>query len=84
MSLVELETKVDNHLTEYDKRCKRQDEAYDKTMEAINKLTESTQGIVEAWTAANSFQRFIKWVSSFAVVGAVITWFYTNLPNFFK
>ena len=43
--------------------------------EAIGRLTLSTLGLVEAWTAANALSKFIKWVASFAVVGAGIAWF---------
>ncbi len=42
--------------------------------ENIKLLTEATKGMVDAWTAANSFQKLIKWLSSFAVLGFVISW----------
>lgn len=40
----------------------------------IAHLTESTQGVVDAWVVANGLQKFIKWVSSFAIIGGIIAW----------
>jgi len=40
----------------------------------VKELTEATKGIVEAWTVANGLAKFIKWVSSFTVIGACIVW----------
>ncbi len=54
---------------------KRQDEAYAQNMEAIATLTKATQGVVDAWATANNFQKFIKWLSGFAIIGALIAWF---------
>ena len=41
----------------------------------------STKAIVDAWSAANQFQKFIKWASSFAIIGAIVSWVVTNAPK---
>lgn len=46
----------------------------------IAKLTQATQGVVEAWTVANGLSKFLKWLSSFAILGAIIIW----LKDFIK
>ena len=50
--------------------------------EAINNLTVSTKGMVEAWEAANgaikvanNIGKLMKWLSSFAVIGGLYIWF---------
>lgn len=80
--IVRLNRKVDNHILEYKKhtidyeaRYLKQDEQYEKNMDAIAALTASTQGVVDAWKTAGALQRFLKWLSGFAVVGIVIAWF---------
>lgn len=64
----------DMHKIEIEELHKRHNEMYEKNMEAIAKLTESTQGVVDAWTTANNLHKFTKWLSGFAIVGIVITW----------
>ena len=34
---------------------------------AINKLVKSTEGLIEAWTTANSLARFVKWSSGIII-----------------
>ena len=51
-----------------------------RNTEDIGRLTTSTLGLVETWTAANALSKFIKWVASFAVVGAGVAW----VSDFFK
>ena len=41
---------------------------------AIVALTTSTQGLVDAWSAAAQFQKFIKWAGSLVLVGGFFTW----------
>lgn len=84
--IVMLTEKLDTHIDTYNKYVReqheitiRQDIAYTKNMEAIAALTKSTQGVVDAWSAANNFQKFIKWLSGFAVIGAIISWFITEI-----
>lgn len=80
--LIKLHRKVDNHIMDYKQHVAenelcyiRQTEQHEKNMEAIAHLTQSTQGVVDAWSAASSFQRFVKWLSGFALIGIAITWF---------
>lgn len=46
----------------------------DKLAISVDKLTKSTQGIVDVWSAGRTIQRAAKWLSGFAVLGALITW----------
>ena len=40
---------------------------------AVDRQTKSTEGLVEAWVAANGFYRVVKWLSGIGVpVGAII------------
>lgn len=86
--LAALETKIDMHLgeyllhrQEYIERQETQELAYINTMKAINELTVATKGVVDAWTIANGFQKFVKWLSGFSVLGAVIAWCVINLKT---
>lgn len=81
--LIELNSKLETHLTEYTLRCERQDIAHEKNMEAISELAKSTKDIVDAWTTARNLQRFVSWLSSFAVMGAVIAWLHSKFPSLF-
>lgn len=53
----------------------------EKNTVAIAALTKSTQGLVDAWSAAQSFQRFIKWLSGFAILVALVSWFSAKLSH---
>ena len=82
-----LERKVDKHIeectlhrSEYLERQLHQDIAHEKNMIAISKLTESTQGVVDAWSTANNFQKFAAWLSKFAVLVALIAWIVNKIP----
>tara|TARA_R110000772_G_scaffold264083_1_gene384398 strand:+ start:2180 stop:2404 length:225 start_codon:yes stop_codon:yes gene_type:complete len=68
-------------------RLDDQDARLDKLIQAqelnatnIAELTIATQGVVEAWTVANGLSKFLKWLSSFAIIGASIIW----LKDFIK
>tara|TARA_R110002167_G_scaffold366375_1_gene595568 strand:+ start:29585 stop:29809 length:225 start_codon:yes stop_codon:yes gene_type:complete len=68
-------------------RLDDQDARLDKLIQAqelnatnIAELTIATQGVVEAWTVANGLSKFLKWLSSFAIIGASIVW----LKDFIK
>jgi len=83
-----LENKVDTLTGEFavfredeNLRWDRHLEAMERNSEQIQQLAEATKGIVEAWTTANAFQRFVKWLSSFSIIGVVIAWIYHNLPG---
>ena len=62
------------HKIDMEETHRRYNELYEKNMEAIAKLTESTQGVVDAWSTANNLHKFIKWLSGLAVVGTAFTW----------
>lgn len=53
----------------------RQEIAHEEAMKGICDLTTATKGLVDAWTAASALQKFIKWLSGFAFLGIVISWF---------
>jgi hypothetical protein len=59
---------------------------FEQTMDAIQaltgsiaSLTETTKGIVEAWTFVNTAQRFVKWASAFAILSGAIAWTLSKL-----
>lgn len=71
--------------TEFSTRQEQLQAAHEQNMQAISALTKATDSVVNAWVVANGVQRFIKWLSSFAIVGAGILWVVSKLPpDFFK
>ena len=92
---MQLRDKVDTHIKEYKlfleayiSRQKQQDLAQEQLMEAVKELninivhlTESTQGLVDAWKVATGLQRFIVWASQLAVVGGIISWIAIKLTG---
>lgn len=82
--LIDLNNKFQTHLTEYSLRCERQDIAHEKNMEAISKLTKSTQGLVDTWVTVRSLQKLMSWLSSFAVLGVLIAWLHSKFPALFN
>ena len=60
-------------------------QANKETAEAVRNLTEATRGLLDAWQALGGAVRvgaavgnFLKWLSGFAVLGAIIAWFVTT------
>ena len=41
----------------------------------IQKLTDSTQGMVDVWSAGRTLQSAIKWLSGFSAIAIIIAWF---------
>lgn len=41
---------------------------------AIKRLTESTQGIVDVWSAGRTLQQAAKWLSGFAIIATIVAW----------
>tara|TARA_R110000772_G_scaffold68760_1_gene152348 strand:+ start:3327 stop:3590 length:264 start_codon:yes stop_codon:yes gene_type:complete len=87
MDIITVARRLDQHLIEVDQRDKSVDARLDKLIQAqelnatnIAQLTEATNGVVEAWTVANGLSKFLKWLSSFAIIGASIIW----LKDFIK
>lgn len=85
VQMEELKRRFDDHLKDHEniekeqlKRDLRQDRAHQQNMEAISELTKATRGVVEAWVFANTFRKFIVWLSGFAFLGGLIAWF-TNV-----
>lgn len=82
--IIELKARFEHHLeghkedsVKYAERQLKQDLAHEKNLEAIAELTKATQGLVDAWTTAGNVQKFIKWVSTFAIIGASLVWLYS-------
>ena len=85
--LARLNRRFEDHLDDYREHVSddlvkhaRQDEMHEQNMEAISALTKSTQGVVDGWVFANNVQRFIKWLSGFAVFAGLISWWVTGKP----
>ena len=79
--LIKIQRRLEDHLEAYrdnnytnEARHLKHEEMYKKNMEAIDKLAATTQGVVDAWIFANSFHRFVKWLSGFAFLGGIIAW----------
>lgn len=56
----------------------------EKLVEITDELSKATQGVVQAWETANALQRFLKWASSFAVIGVIVAWLWDQLLTYFK
>ena len=69
------------HISEDDRRWNKLLAAQEANTESIKQLTLATRGLVETWTALNVFQRFIKWVSSFAIIGGAVTWLVSKFSH---
>ena len=83
-----MELKLHNQILKFEKHIDKEDERWDRVIsaqqantEAIGKLTESTAGLVNTWTAAqgvikvgNTMGKFAKWLTSIAVLGAAFAW----------
>lgn len=77
---LELQSKrLNEHLDVDELRHKNYTEQQQNTMKAIAALTASTQGLVDAWTTVSNVQRFLRWVSYFAIVGVFATWLWYKI-----
>lgn len=61
--------------------CKTSNE---ECLKSIQELTIATKGVVDGWTVLNGFHRFVKWLSSFAVLGAIGAWVVDKFPTWFS
>ena len=84
----ELKRRFEDHLEDYRTqtiedvaRKVRDDERYTQTMHSIDCLAKSTKDVVDAWTFANTVQKFVKWLSGFAILGGIITYLSKVLPS---
>lgn len=80
--VTELKRRFEDHLEDYRvhtndeiERKVRDDERYTQTMHSIDCLAKSTKDVVDAWTFANTVQKFVKWLSGFAILGGIIAYF---------
>jgi len=64
----------DAHLKDYEEYKMEDKKRHENLMAAIEKLTIATQGVVDAWTFANNFNKFIKWVASLGAIGTAFMW----------
>lgn len=90
--LVMLQVKLDNHIEDFHKHCEEESERWDhlivaqeRNTQSIKELTESTRDLVGVWQAAAgtiktmaAVGRFVKWLSSFALIGVAIDWVVTH------
>ena len=79
--LIALKRRLDRHLDEYrlhilehEKREQNLLLAQEVNAKNVAELTAATKGLVDAWNAANFLQGFIKWLSGFSIVGALVAW----------
>ena len=79
-----LEVELAAHKEDYEKQRTIEDERHSKTMTEIAGIVEATAGIVDAWTTANSVQRFIKWLGGFGVLAAAIAWWSGLIDKFIR
>ena len=88
-TVAELKKEFDSHLKKH-KDCELKNkeimleinQQQKLNTEAIAELTTSTQGLVDAWTAANTLSKFMKWLASFAIVATGLAWFSTKISEF--
>lgn len=80
--IIKLRERFDKHLDshredyeEYVERQRTQEQFSTKNAEAIAALTEATQSLVDAWKTIGAIQKFVKWLSGFAFLGIIISWF---------
>ena len=72
LSIKQMHHDFHNHLRELREDIKRGQE---QDAASINKLVESTEGLIEAWNTANGVGKFLKWASG--IVGVIaIGWGY--------
>jgi len=59
-------------IDEQDRKLDRCIDLQEKNTIAIANLSYATQGMVDAWSTARNLQRFVKWLSGFAIIGAMV------------
>ena len=85
--MIQLTKRLEQHLLEHAQKDATINARLDKLIQAqelnatnIASLTKATNGVVEAWTVANGLSKFLKWLSSLALIGGALIW----LSNFIK
>ena len=77
MSVEDLETrlaKCEAYMKDADARLDKILLVQEQNAANIVALTKATEGVVEAWVVANGLSKFLKWLSTLAVIGAVVLW----------
>ena len=93
--LILLQERLDNHISDYEKRCEQDDgrwnklldsqielnEAIRKQAESTDKLCTETEDLLKTWNAVRgttvalaAVGKFIKWVSTIAIVAGIADW----------
>lgn len=86
--LIAIKQRLDQHIDEFNEHCDRENTQWghliqlqEQNAEAIFKLTESTQGLVEAWEATSGaikvgkvLSSFVKWLLTISVIGGFVAW----------
>jgi hypothetical protein len=89
-----LQRRLDDHINEFHAHVASENERWDhlidvteRNTESITKLAKSTEGLVDIYRTGNSviragvtMGRFVKWLSSFAVIGYIISWAVEHWP----
>ena len=80
-TLAQLNEQFETLMNDYNARCadyaKREIalmSAQESNTKNIAELTEATKGLVDAWNAANTLQRVVKWFTGFTGIGVFIAW----------
>lgn len=88
-----LQQKLDAHIDEYRMHVEEENNRWDqlititeKNSDSIHELAISTRDIVDAWKAADgaikvgvTVGKFVKWLTSLAVIGVAITWLFNRI-----
>ena len=87
--LIDMKQKLDEHVAEFRAHIEQEDQRWasilslqERNAEQIERLTKSTEGMVDAWQVATGGMRlfvilgqFAKWLAGFAVFVAIAQWF---------
>lgn len=73
VELTKLKAEFEKHLLEHSYIQQLQDARHGQLVEALKTLTDSTQGLVDAWKVADTLQRLGKWISGFVGFASLVT-----------
>ena len=71
----------ERHVEEVNDRWEHLIQLTESNTRAIHDLAEATRGLVEAWRTGSNIGRFLKWLSSFAILAAIAAWFVENFKG---
>jgi len=72
--VLEMERRLNDRVSKIEKLQQDNSVAIGQLTANVDRLTSSTQGIVDVWTAGKTLQKAIKWLSGFAIVVTLINW----------